>query len=131
MAAKGSQSGMATEVARQASERIHGAASWLEHREPGDLFDEVRNFARRRPGAFLIRRCGRRCGGRAVDQGSGRHGTVKRTGKWRCRSERTPIVSARAAMTGPAPGAHAAPGDSGRREPHRQWPRRPNQRRVM
>lgn len=53
MAAKGSQSGMATEVARQVSERIHGAASWLEHREPGDLFDEVRNFARRRPGAFL------------------------------------------------------------------------------
>jgi hypothetical protein len=53
MAAKGGQSSMATEVARQASERIHGAASWLEHREPGDLFDEVRNFARRRPGAFL------------------------------------------------------------------------------
>ncbi len=54
MAAKGGQSGMAAEFAQQASERIHGAASWLEKREPGDLLDEVRDFARRRPGAFLL-----------------------------------------------------------------------------
>ena len=33
---------------------MHGAASWLEQREPADLLDEVRNFARRRPGTFLI-----------------------------------------------------------------------------
>ena len=31
----------------------HGVASWLEQREPADLLDEVRNFARRRP-TFLI-----------------------------------------------------------------------------
>ena len=54
MAANGGQSGVATEFARQAADRMHGAASWLEQREPGDLLDEVRNFARRRPGAFLI-----------------------------------------------------------------------------
>jgi hypothetical protein len=29
-------------------------ADWLEHREPGDLLDEVRRFARRRPGTFLV-----------------------------------------------------------------------------
>ena len=54
MASNGGQSGVATEFARQAADRVHGAASWLEQREPGDLLDEVRNFARRRPGAFLI-----------------------------------------------------------------------------
>jgi len=54
MASNGGQSGIATEFARQAADRMHGAASWLERREPGDLLDEVRNFARRRPGTFLI-----------------------------------------------------------------------------
>jgi hypothetical protein len=53
MAAKGGQSGVATEVAHQAAERIHGAASWLEQREPADLLQAVRDFARRRPGVFL------------------------------------------------------------------------------
>jgi hypothetical protein len=54
MAANGGQSGLATEFARQAADRAHGVASWLEQREPADLLDEVRNFARRRPGTFLI-----------------------------------------------------------------------------
>jgi len=53
MAAKGGQPGVATEVAQQAAERIHGAASWLEQREPADLLQAVRDFARRRPGVFL------------------------------------------------------------------------------
>jgi hypothetical protein len=54
MAANGGQSGLATEVARQAADRVRGAASWLEQREPSDLLEEVRRFARRRPGTFLI-----------------------------------------------------------------------------
>ena len=54
MAANGGQVGVATEFARQAADRLHGAASWLEKREPADLLNEARNFARRRPGAFLI-----------------------------------------------------------------------------
>ena len=54
MASNSEQSGVATEFAHQAANRVHGAASWLEQREPADLLDEVRNFARRRPGAFLI-----------------------------------------------------------------------------
>jgi hypothetical protein len=53
MVANGGQSGLATEVARQAADRVDGAASWLEQREPGDLLESVRDFARRRPGAFL------------------------------------------------------------------------------
>jgi hypothetical protein len=54
MAAKADESGMAAQFARQAASRLHGAASWLEQREPADLLAEARNFARRRPGAFLI-----------------------------------------------------------------------------
>jgi hypothetical protein len=53
MAAKGGQSGVATEVAQQAAERIHGVASWLEQREPADVLQAVRDFARRRPTVFL------------------------------------------------------------------------------
>jgi hypothetical protein len=45
---------MAAELTRQAASRLHGAASWLDSREPADLLEEVRSFARRRPGAFLL-----------------------------------------------------------------------------
>jgi hypothetical protein len=48
------QSGLASELARQASDRAHGIATWLEQREPHDLVEEVRDFARRRPSAFLV-----------------------------------------------------------------------------
>src|SRR5579859_367821 len=44
MAANGGQGGIATEFAHQAAGRLHGAASWLERRQPADLLDEVRNF---------------------------------------------------------------------------------------
>jgi hypothetical protein len=54
MANNSDQSGPATELAHQAAERAHAVADWLEKREPGDLIDEVRRFARRRPGAFLL-----------------------------------------------------------------------------
>jgi hypothetical protein len=48
------QSGIASELARQASDRAHGIATWLEQHEPVGLVDEVRDFARRQPGTFLI-----------------------------------------------------------------------------
>lgn len=46
-------SSQATGLVREASQRAEGVASWLEHREPGDVVEEVRRFARRRPGAFI------------------------------------------------------------------------------
>jgi hypothetical protein len=52
-AAEGGQPGPANDLIRQASGRIDQLADWLEHREPGQVIDEVRDFARRRPGAFL------------------------------------------------------------------------------
>jgi hypothetical protein len=54
MAVKGGQSGLATQVAQEAAERVRGVASWLDQREPGDLLDGVRDFARRHPGTFLV-----------------------------------------------------------------------------
>ena len=41
-------------VTRQGADQLHQVASWLQHREPGDLLEEVRSFARRRPGVFLF-----------------------------------------------------------------------------
>jgi vacuolar-type H+-ATPase subunit H len=48
------QSGVATELVGQAKDRLDGLADWLDGREPGQLLDEVRNYARRRPGMFLV-----------------------------------------------------------------------------
>lgn len=48
------QSGLATDLVGQARDRVDGIAEWLDRREPGDLLDEVRSFARQRPGTFLL-----------------------------------------------------------------------------
>ena len=50
----GPESGMAVDLAREVSERVRSLGSHLEGREPGQLLDEARDFARRRPGTFLI-----------------------------------------------------------------------------
>ncbi|WCN80353.1 hypothetical protein [Micromonospora sp. LH3U1] len=54
MAEQGGQAGPVSELARQAADRVHGVAGWLEEREPGDLLTEVRDYARRNPGTFLV-----------------------------------------------------------------------------
>ncbi|MEU7971122.1 hypothetical protein AB0B48_03685 [Micromonospora sp. NPDC049089] len=54
MAEQGGQAGPVSELARQAADRVHGVAGWLEEREPGDLITEVRDYARRNPGTFLV-----------------------------------------------------------------------------
>lgn len=48
------QSGMVNDFSRQASDKLQDLAQWLESRDPGDLVNDVRDFARRRPGAFLL-----------------------------------------------------------------------------
>ncbi|HYH35464.1 MAG TPA: hypothetical protein VD814_09970 [Nocardioides sp.] len=54
MAGKTKGSGPGSELARQGAERAHAVSAWLEQREPTDVLDEVRRFARRRPGTFLL-----------------------------------------------------------------------------
>lgn len=46
--------GLASDLTRQAAERVHGLHRHLDGREPRALLDDVRDFARRRPGTFLI-----------------------------------------------------------------------------
>lgn len=48
------QPGLASELVGQARTRVDGVADWLDSRQPGDLVDELRSFARRRPGVFLL-----------------------------------------------------------------------------
>lgn len=53
MASASEGSGMAHDLVRDVAERAEKAATWLDHRDPGSLLEEVRGFARRRPGAFI------------------------------------------------------------------------------
>lgn len=46
-------SGYAPELVRAAGDRVDAVARWLDARDPGALVDEVKSFARRRPGVFL------------------------------------------------------------------------------
>lgn len=47
------QSGIASSLVQQASERTRSTATWLENRDAGDLVTEVRRYAARKPGTFL------------------------------------------------------------------------------
>jgi hypothetical protein len=46
--------GPARDLLQQASSSVENFASMLQNREPAELLDEVRNFARRKPGMFLL-----------------------------------------------------------------------------
>ena len=48
------QQGVASDLIRQAAERSESVASWLDNRDPGSLLNEVKSFARQRPGTFLL-----------------------------------------------------------------------------
>ncbi|NUP35111.1 MAG: hypothetical protein HOU01_25880 [Streptomycetaceae bacterium] len=54
MASGSQQQGIAGEAAHQAADRASSFADWLDNKQPGDILDEVRSLARRRPGAFLL-----------------------------------------------------------------------------
>jgi len=46
--------GPARDLLHQASGRLEEFGSWLQNREPAELLDEVRAYARRKPGTFLL-----------------------------------------------------------------------------
>lgn len=48
------QSGLGAQLARHGAGFADQAADFLQQHEPGDLLDEVRGFARRKPGTFLL-----------------------------------------------------------------------------
>jgi uncharacterized protein YjbJ (UPF0337 family) len=53
MANKSEGGGVAADLVQQLASRAGGVASWLEGRDPGTLLDDVRNYARRKPGTFI------------------------------------------------------------------------------
>jgi hypothetical protein len=46
--------GLAGDLAREVADRARSVSQHLEDREPGELLDDVRRFARQRPGTFLL-----------------------------------------------------------------------------
>jgi hypothetical protein len=54
MARASDQPGVASDLVRQAAERSSSVAAWLDGRDPGSLLNEVKSFARQRPGTFLL-----------------------------------------------------------------------------
>lgn len=53
MADSSESQGVASDLAHQAASRAAGVADWLDQRDPGSLLNEVKGFARRRPGTFI------------------------------------------------------------------------------
>ena len=54
MARSSEQQGVASDLAQQAAQRMDSVAGWLDQRDPGSLVSEVKQFARQRPGTFLV-----------------------------------------------------------------------------
>ncbi|RLK52552.1 hypothetical protein [Microbacterium telephonicum] len=54
MAARSEGHGIAGDLVQQVSTRLTGAATWLGDRDPAAVLSEVKRFARRRPGTFIL-----------------------------------------------------------------------------
>ncbi len=54
MSEQSGQSGVGTQLAREGGDITHKVADFIEQREPAQLLDEVRSYARQKPGTFLI-----------------------------------------------------------------------------
>jgi hypothetical protein len=53
MANGSTQTGVAADLVRGAGERVNDVARWLDDRDPRGIVEEVKGFARRRPGVFI------------------------------------------------------------------------------
>ncbi len=53
MAKASTGSGYASELVRGAGDRVDAVGRWLEQRDPRSVLEEVKGFARRRPGVFI------------------------------------------------------------------------------
>lgn len=54
MASQGGVSGLAADLSREVADRCRALGSRIEGREPQEILDDVRSFARQRPGTFLL-----------------------------------------------------------------------------
>lgn len=53
LASKSEDPGLGTDLVRQAADRAGALADYLGHRDPGSLLEEMKSYARRKPGVFL------------------------------------------------------------------------------
>ncbi|MET0990454.1 MAG: hypothetical protein ABWY54_07395 [Glaciihabitans sp.] len=53
MAENSTGGGIAADLVQQVASRAGGVASWLDERDPGALLEEVKTFARNKPGTFI------------------------------------------------------------------------------
>jgi gas vesicle protein len=89
--------GVASDLVQQAASRVGSVASWLEQRDPGSLLDDVRTFARQRPGTFI-----------AIAAGAGiLAGRLARSAK------SVAADSASSTASSPAPSTYTAPATTG------------------
>jgi hypothetical protein len=54
MASDSQRQGVASDLVRQVSGRLSSAASWLGDRDAGTVLTEVKRYARRKPGTFIL-----------------------------------------------------------------------------
>jgi hypothetical protein len=106
--------GVVGDLARQGADRAQEFATWLRDREPGDLVEEVRGWARQRPGTFLVGAAlagvlaGRLTRGTMAARGTGTTGTsgtgTSRTGMGGAGSAATGMGAAGTGATGASQG---------------------------
>ncbi|MFD6568254.1 hypothetical protein [Micromonospora profundi] len=115
MAEQGGQAGPVSELARQAADRVHGVAGWLEEREPGDLINEVRDYARRSPGTFLVGAAvlgvlaGRLTRGISAGSDDTGNGSASYRGAGAYDPEQTAVIPTPTPAPAPRPAPNAAP----------------------
>ncbi|MGF2950094.1 hypothetical protein [Microbacterium alcoholitolerans] len=54
MASNSDGNGIASDLVQQVSGRVSAAANWLGERDPGSVLNEVKRYARRKPGTFIL-----------------------------------------------------------------------------
>lgn len=54
MAANSDGSGVASDLVQQASSRLSAASTWLADRDPSAVLTEIKRYARRKPGTFIL-----------------------------------------------------------------------------
>ena len=95
MTANAQNPGLAADLLSQVSTRLSSAASWLGDRDPGAVLSEVKSFARRKPGTFIIGaavlgivagRLTRALAANASDE----HADAKAAARWCCGIQRAP-----------------------------------------
>ena len=112
--------GLAADLAQEVADRARSLSRHLDQREPGELLDDVRRFARQRPGTFLL-------GALAAGVIAGRllRGTRDAVEEAEARDTSRVSPDSRTATEGPPSRRRSARRRPSRRRPSRRRPSRP------